>query len=126
MSSNHHQQFDHDPAKSLPSEKMSIDRLYNFAVSHRKKNALDLAEAAFREALEMDHNHVPSLMGLASLLQTKDPQTSKELFNRATGIICGPPSLPGEGFVRSRSVPKPMANLGALASNRRPTEDVLG
>jgi hypothetical protein len=105
---------------------MSIDRLYNFAVSHRKKNELDLAEIAFREALEMDHNHVPSLMGLASLLQTKDPTTSKALFNRATGFICGPPSLPGEGFNRARSVPNPLFNLGTFSSSRRPGEDVLG
>uniref|UniRef100_A0A7S0M5P6 Uncharacterized protein n=1 Tax=Cryptomonas curvata TaxID=233186 RepID=A0A7S0M5P6_9CRYP len=120
------QQSNFDPAKSLPAEKMSIDRLYNIAVSHRKKKAIDLAEMAFREALEMDQNHVPSLLGLASLLQTRDPATSKALFGHATGIICGPPLLPGEGFNRARSVPKPLSNLGAFASSRRPGEDVLG
>ena len=94
-----------NPQDSISLENMSVDRLYNTAVAFRRNKSIDRAEEAFRKALEKDKNHVPSLMGLASLIQSKDPSESKVLFNRATGFICGPPSLPGEAFGRSRSTP---------------------
>jgi tetratricopeptide (TPR) repeat protein len=113
---------------NISLDNMSVDRLYNTAVTFRKNKNIERAEEAFRKALDSDNNHVPTLLGLATLLQTKDPAESKALFNRATGFICGPPSLPGEGFIRSRSTPiaaKPMVQLSShrLVSAR---EDIVG
>lgn len=115
-----------DTPPPISLDNMSVDRLYNTAVAFRKNKNFERAEEAFRKALDLDKNHVPSLMGLAFLIQTKDPAASKALFNRATGFICGPPSLPGEGFFRTRSTPvsKPIPELASHRHTAR--EDVVG
>ena len=108
-------------------ESMSVDRLYNTAVVHKKKNSLTVAENAFSLALDQDPNHVPSLLGLANLLQSKDPVRSKELFNKATGFICGPQSLPGESKSESRKLESQASIKNQTVRNgHKAVEDLSG
>mmetsp|Transcript_80629 Transcript_80629/g.216029 ORF Transcript_80629/g.216029 Transcript_80629/m.216029 type:complete len:149 (+) Transcript_80629:149-595(+) len=102
-----------------PNETHSVDRLYNMAVGFRKKSLNDKAQLCFELALEKDASHVPSMTGLASLLQFKNPEESKRLFSRATSLILGPKTLPGEALAR-------LSSAGLKSTRSQLQEDVVG
>ena len=79
-------------------ETMSADLLYNNAVKLKKANDFELAADAFRKALQADKDHVPSQIGLGSLLMehpdlivgSDDPVV---LLTQVARRICCPPEI---------------------------------
>jgi hypothetical protein len=79
-------------------ETMSVDQLYNTAVKLKRSNDLEFAADAFRKALQVDKDHVPSLIGLGSLLKehpelnvgSEDPVV---LLTKVTRHVCCPPEI---------------------------------
>ena len=77
---------------------MSVDQLYNTAVQLKKRNDLQPAADTFRAALQLDKEHVPSLIGLGTLLKdhpelilgSEDPVA---LLTRVTRHVCCPPEI---------------------------------
>ena len=79
-------------------DSMSVDQLYNMAVKLKKQNNLQVAADTFRNALQIDKEHVPSLIGLGTLLKdhpelivgSEDPLA---LLTRVTRHVCCPPEI---------------------------------
>jgi hypothetical protein len=77
---------------------MSVDLLYNTAVKLKKSNDLEFAADAFRKALQVDKEHVPSLIGLGTLLKdhpelivgSEDPVV---FLTKVTRHVCCPPEI---------------------------------
>uniref|UniRef100_A0A7S0W0Z9 Uncharacterized protein n=1 Tax=Hemiselmis tepida TaxID=464990 RepID=A0A7S0W0Z9_9CRYP len=82
--------------------KMSVDSLYNHGVRyHKVEKNNELAEASFRAAISRKEDHIPSLVGLGSLLKELGRQEeADEFLHRATGLIMCPATLPGEAKIR--------------------------
>mmetsp|Transcript_36134 Transcript_36134/g.87345 ORF Transcript_36134/g.87345 Transcript_36134/m.87345 type:complete len:201 (+) Transcript_36134:101-703(+) len=111
---------------------MSVDSLYNHAVRyHKVEKNNELAEASFRAAISRKEDHIPSLVGLGSLLKELGRQDeADEYLHKATGLIMCPATLPGEAKIRriaeARSnsmkslVPK-KENLAADGASRSPS-----
>ena len=112
---------------------MSVDSLYNHAVRyHKVEKNNELAEASFRAALSRKEEHVPSLVGLGSLLKEMGRQEeADEYLHKATGLIMCPATLPGEAKIRriaearSNSVksllPPKKENAGPDATGKSPS-----
>eukprot|EP00283_Hemiselmis_rufescens_P000469 CAMPEP_0173470002 /NCGR_PEP_ID=MMETSP1357-20121228/77655_1 /TAXON_ID=77926 /ORGANISM="Hemiselmis rufescens, Strain PCC563" /LENGTH=242 /DNA_ID=CAMNT_0014438263 /DNA_START=110 /DNA_END=840 /DNA_ORIENTATION=- len=81
---------------------MSVDSLYNHAVRyHKVEKNNELAEASFRAAISRKEDHIPSLVGLGSLLKELGRQDeADEYLHKATGLIMCPATLPGEAKIR--------------------------
>ena len=79
-------------------EYMSVDHLYNTGVQLKKRDDLEFAADAFRKALTLDKEHVPSLIGLGTLLRdhpelSVGSEDSLSLLNRVTRHVCCPPEI---------------------------------
>ena len=79
-------------------ETMSVDQLYNTAVKLKKSNDLEFAADVFRKALLVDKEHVPSLIGLGTLLKEHPElivgsEDSVVLLTKVTRHVCCPPEI---------------------------------
>eukprot|EP00291_Cryptomonas_curvata_P015365 CAMPEP_0172152204 /NCGR_PEP_ID=MMETSP1050-20130122/700_1 /TAXON_ID=233186 /ORGANISM="Cryptomonas curvata, Strain CCAP979/52" /LENGTH=127 /DNA_ID=CAMNT_0012820485 /DNA_START=12 /DNA_END=395 /DNA_ORIENTATION=+ len=77
---------------------MSVDQLYNIAVKLKKNNDLEFAADAFRKALIVDKDHVPSLIGLGTLLREHPElvvgsEDAVVLLTKVTRHVCCPPEI---------------------------------
>ena len=80
-------------------EEMSLDRIYNTGVRLKREGKYADAVCAFRRGLQRDKDHVPTLVGLGSLLrehpelQPPDTGDYSALLNRASYHVTCPPEL---------------------------------
>ena len=84
--------------RGVHQETLSADHLYNSAVKLKKSSEFELAADAFRKALQVDKDHVPSLVGLGSLLMEHpnliiDPEDPVVLLTKVARHICCPPEI---------------------------------
>jgi hypothetical protein len=77
------------------SLEQSTASLYNEGVKFRKVGLHEDAEHKFRAALVRDRRHLPSLLGLGSLLRERGREREGVLFlQEASGIVAAPVRAP--------------------------------
>ena len=73
----------------------STDSMYNEAVKFKKAGLLQEAENKFRQVLSRDKQHIPSILGLGTLIRAKGDGEGERLLEQASGQIAGQTDVVG-------------------------------